>query len=481
MTQIMPHWLTKQAKLSPNKIAIEHKNGTLTFSQLKRKSEAFAKKLVSLGVKKHKAVAILSPNKLDMVIAIHALSYLEALVVMLNIRLTKKELEYQIDQSEVSFIITTEELRKDKALQRPLQKTYEEIHAYAQSDVELATEINLSEPFTMMFTSGTTGLPKAVVHTYGNHWWSAISSALNLGLHKEDKWLLTLPMFHVSGLSTLIKSVVYGMTVYVMEKYDAKTLYETLVEKNITIASLVTLMLHQLLDTLNETEFPPHVRCILLGGGSVPEHLLQLVKKKKIPLYQSYGMTETSSQIVTINADDALVQLGSSGKPLFPAQIKIDQPDEHGIGEILVKGPMVMNGYLNNPKANEASFQNDWFKTGDLGYINEEGFLFVVDRRSDLIISGGENIYPSEIENAILQLDIVKEAAVVGKVDDVWGQVPVAFIVLKQSETLSEEEMHRHLETVLAPFKIPKQFYVVDLLPKNASNKIMRHKLQAKL
>src|SRR5699024_7335793 len=170
-----------------------------------------------------------------------------------------------------------------------------------------------------------------------------------------------------------------------------------------------------------------------------------------------------------------------SGKPLFPAQIKIDQPDEHGIGEILVKGPMVMNGYLNNPKANEASFQNDWFKTGDLGYINEEGFLFVVDRRSDLIISGGENIYPSEIENAILQLDIVKEAAVVGKVDDVWGQVPVAFIVLKQSETLSEEEMHRHLETVLAPFKIPKQFYVVDLLPKNASNKIMRHKLQAKL
>src|SRR5699024_2670579 len=218
MTQIMPHWLTKQAKLSPNKIAIEHINGTLTFYQLKRKSEAFAKKLVSLVVKKHKAVAILSPNKLDMVIAIHALSYLEALVVMLNIRLTKKELEYQIDQSEVSFIITTEELRKDKALQRPLQKTYEEIHAYAQSDVELATEINLSEPFTMMFTSGTTGLPKAVVHTYGNHWWSAISSALNLGLHKEDKWLLTLPMFHVSGLSTLIKSVVYGMTVYVMEK-----------------------------------------------------------------------------------------------------------------------------------------------------------------------------------------------------------------------------------------------------------------------
>lgn len=477
MNQIMPHWLTKQAELSPNKIAIEMDRKTLTFSQLQEQSECFARKITSLGISSQSNVAILSNNQLEVIIAIHALTYLQFPIVMLNTRLSNRELTYQINQSEVSLLITTDKLRNEKALEHPNQKTFSEIHSLPEANVELVKHIDLTKPCTMMFTSGTTGLPKAVVHTYGNHWWSAVGSMLNLGLTEEDKWLLTLPMFHVGGFSILMKSIIYGMPVFLMEKYDAKYLHEVLNEKRITIASLVTLMLRQLMNELGDNEFPSHIRCILLGGGSVPEPLLKKVEEKQVPLFQSYGMTETSSQIVTISLADAKAKLGSAGKPLFPAEIKIEHPNKDGIGEIWVKGPMVMNGYWNHKKANEESFDGAWFKTGDLGYIDKDGFLYVVDRRSDLIISGGENIYPSEIENVILELDGIVEAAVVGKEDDLWGQIPVAFIVEREKK-VSADEIQQYLNTNLASYKVPKEIIFVETLPKNASNKIMRHKLK---
>ncbi|MEI3611659.1 o-succinylbenzoate--CoA ligase [Pseudogracilibacillus sp. SO30301A] len=480
MNQIMPHWLTKQAELSPNKIAIETDETSLTFSQLQEHSERFARKIASLTITPQAKVAILSTNQLEMIIAIHALTYLQTPMVMLNTRLSNRELTYQIKQAEVELIITTDELRNEKELEHPNQKTYGEINLLSEINVELAKQIDLSKPCTLMFTSGTTGLPKTVVHTYGNHWWSAVGSMLNLGLTDEDKWLLTLPMFHIGGFSILMKNIIYGMPIYLMGKYNANYLYEVLNEKKITIASLVSLMLRQLIDELGENELPSYIRCILLGGGSVPDPLLKKIEEKKMPLFQSYGMTETSSQIVTISLADAKVKSGSSGKALFPADLRIENPNMDGIGEIWVKGPMVMNGYLNNKKANEESFHEDWFKSGDLGFMDKDGFLYVVDRRSDLIISGGENIYPSEIENVILELDGIVEAAVVGKKDDVWGEIPVAFVVENEKKT-SADKILNHLKNNLASYKVPKEIIYVDTLPKNASNKIMRHKLKEKL
>ncbi len=198
----------------------------------------------------------------------------------------------------------------------------------------------------MMFTSGTTGNPKAVVHTYGNHYWSAVSSALNLDLHEDDKWLLTLPTFHIGGFSILMKSVVYGMSVYFMGKYERHVLHDALVEIGVTIASIVTLMLKDVLADIGQAQFLLSVRCILLGGGSVPKNLLDIVEEKQVPLFQSYGRTETSSQIVTLSKEDVSRKLGSAGKPLFPADVKISNENEAGIGEIIVKGPMIMNGYF---------------------------------------------------------------------------------------------------------------------------------------
>ena len=473
----MPHWLSKQAMLAPDQIAIETKEKNLTFLELKRASEQFAKRLSSLGIKKNSRIAILSDNRLEMVIAIHAASYLQAVLVLLNIRLTTKELVYQLSKAKADVIITTDKLREEKKLPHTQMMTYEEtMDLPLHEEAMLATHIHLDNPYTMMFTSGTTGLPKAVLHTYGNHWWSAIASALNLGLEARDKWLLTLPMFHISGFSILMKSIIYGMPVHLLDKYDAGHLCEALQKKSVTLVSLVTVMLRQALDYFGDDDFPPNIRSILLGGGAVPEALYEKVNEKRVPLIQSYGLTETTSQVATLSAADAAKKSGSSGKPLFPAEIKIASPDKEGVGEIWVKGPMVMGGYLNDEKANEKAYEDGWFKTGDLGFIDSEDFLYVVDRRSDLIISGGENIYPTEIENVILELNEAKEAAVVGQKDDVWGEVPVAFVVAEP--TLSEIELKQHMSERIASYKQPKEIFFVESLPRNASNKIMRHQLK---
>src|SRR5699024_1494921 len=477
-TTVMPHWLMKRATLTPNDLALEFIDGTsLSFKELHDRSKSYAKKLAQLGVKEQTRVAILSTNNVEMIIATHALTYLGAIAVMLNTRLTTKELMYQLTTSKSILLLTTESLRAEKALDFSSINSFAEVANNEEADISLKEEISLQDPCTMMFTSGTTGHPKAVMHTYGNHWWSATSSALNLGLHQDDKWLLPLPLFHIGGFSMLQKSIIYGIPAFIMEKYDSSTLYNVLKEKQITIVSLVTLMLRHLVELLANNNLPKHVRCILLGGGSVPEDLLQVVKKKSIPLFQSYGMTETSSQIVTLSADDALEKLGSSGKPLFPAQVNILHEDARGVGEIVVKGPMVMIGYVDNTKAKLETFTDGWLKTGDLGYFDEEGFLYVVERRSDLIISGGENIYPSEVESALLQIPGVYDAGVFGKSDSTWGAVPVACIV-RESETLTEREIIASLKYHLATYKIPKQYYFVEELPRNASNKLMRHRLE---
>ncbi|GAB3047459.1 o-succinylbenzoate--CoA ligase [Virgibacillus ainsalahensis] len=476
MAEIIPHWLTKQASLAPEQTAIENLSGEkMTFLELKEKSQHFAKKLAANSVKEGTHVGILSSNSSSMVIAIHALSYLGAVSVMLNTKLTKEELNYQIKDAEVSLILTSENL----------YETTEEmnfsisVHSFSQIDregeknIKLRQEINLDDPFTIIYTSGTTGFPKGVIHTYGNHWWSAIGSALNLGLNKDDKWLCALPIFHVGGISIFIKSAIYGMPVYLLEKFDEYIVHEAIITRGVTIVSVVTVMVQRLMNILGDDRYPVTFRCMLLGGGPAPRPLLEKAKSKNIPVFQSYGMTETSSQIVTLSPADALEKIGSAGKPLVPAQLKINNTKkDDSIGEIFVKGPMVTNGYYKNKDATEKSLTDGWLATGDLGYLDEDGFLYVVDRRKDLIISGGENIYPSEIESVLSGMDQIKEVGVAGKSDDTWGKVPIAFIV--KNRHITEEEILNYAARYLAKYKLPKQIHFIDQLPRNASNKIVR-------
>ncbi|WP_337018545.1 o-succinylbenzoate--CoA ligase [Oceanobacillus massiliensis] len=477
MAEIIPHWLTKQADLAPHAIAIELADGScITFGKLREKSERFAGRLARLGVTEGDHVGILSTNQIPMIVAIHALSYLGAVAVLLNTRLSAEELNYQIIDAEVALLLTADDLI-DGAESIKVKQTasFSEVEAADEAETNLKAELDLSDIFTIIYTSGTTGHPKGVIHTYGNHWWSATGSALNLGIHQHDKWLIPLPVFHVSGLSACIKSVIYGMPVYLLQKFDAKAVHQAIMKKEITIASVVTVMLQRLLEQLDEQYYPKSLRCMLLGGGPAPKPLLEKAKEKGIPVFQSYGMTETASQIVTLSPKDALERIGSAGKPLFPAQLKIVQlPNEH-VGEIHVKGPMVTIGYYKNEAANEKSFAGGWLATGDLGYVDADGFLYVVDRRKDLIISGGENIYPSEIEAVLSGMNQIREVGVAGKKDEEWGQVPIAFVV--KNMDISPDEIIEYASKRLGKYKLPKEIRFVKELPRNASNKLVRNKL----
>lgn len=480
MAEVIPNWLTRQADLAPKKIALEIDGEvSVTFSELYHQSKLMAQKLATLNLKPKDRVAILSTNSLDMLVTIHALSYLDVIVVLLNTRLTSKELDYQIKDSDTKVLITTHDFLSDKEF------AIQEIQTFTQiKEIELKKEvvlnelIDLSDLWTIMYTSGTTGLPKAVAHTYGNHWWSAISSGLNLGIHADDKWLSPLPMFHVGGLSVFIKSVIYGMSVYLLPRYIKENLSYILYEKQITIASLVTLMLADFIEDSRNDKAPEKLRAILLGGGSVPEKLLDKAKSKQIPLFQSYGMTETSSQIVTLSPANTLRKLGSAGKPLMPAEVKVTAKNNE-VGEILVKGPMVISEYFNNEEATKSSFTSGWLKTGDLGYLDEDGFLYIVDRRSDLIVSGGENVYPTEIENILLNHPDIKEVAVVKQADKKYGHIPIAFVVLKKK--VDNPNFKLYVKDKLARYKQPREYYVIDELPRTASNKVKRFELEEQL
>jgi o-succinylbenzoate---CoA ligase len=478
----MPNLLKKRVFLTPDRTAIYFNEETITFKELYEKSFQTAGKLQGLGVKKDQYVGVLLKNHVDTVVILFALQLLGVKAVILNNRLTTKELIWQVNDARAAAMILDNHIEEIKQEVTIPAVTKDELFAATPGTPEIQEEINLNDVCSVMYTSGTTGNPKGVLHTYGNHWWSAVGSALNLGYTDSDRWLCSVPLFHISGFSILMKSVIYGMPVILHESFDADRAINDIKNKHVTIMSVVGTMLFRIVEALKESKLPTHFRCALLGGGPAPLPLLEACKAKEVPVFQSYGMTETASQIVTLAPEYSITKLGSAGKPLFPSQIRIIL--ENGVlaspgeaGEIVVKGPNVTSGYLYRPDATQGNFIDGWFHTGDIGYLDEEGFLYVLDRRSDLIISGGENIYPAEIESVLLAHPDVADAGVTGFDDETWGQVPVAFIVRKKNAQVTEDELKRFCLENLAKYKVPKSFYFTEKLPRNASKKLLRRKL----
>lgn len=477
----MKSWLLKRAETTPDRIAVIFKDEIITFGQLKDLAQNRANQLATLGVKQGDKVAFLAKNEPETIILIHALQLLQVVSVPLNIRLTASEISWQLDHVEASLVLfhsNFDSLLEGNNIHKISLEELKKIET--QQEAIIPEEVNLDTLHTIIFTSGTTGHPKGAMLTYGNHWWSATGSALNLGIHQEDRWLCCVPLFHVSGLSILMRSVMYGMTVVLLDKFDPVIFNDAIKNRKVTIASVVSAMLSKIIDQLGVDRYPDYFRCMLLGGGPAPKPILEACRDKDIPVYQTYGMTETASQIVTLGAEDMLRKLGSAGKALFPSQLKIEKngtdakPLEEG--EIIVKGPNVTRGYFKRIDATNDAIRDGWLHTGDIGYVDEEGFLFVLDRRKDLIISGGENIYPAEIESVLLSNLKISEAGVTGMVDETWGQVPVAFIVLK--DEITETEVIAFCSEKLAKYKVPKKVFIVDYLPRNASNKLLRRELK---
>lgn len=485
MGESIPNWLKKRADLSPNREALIFEGYTYTFKEVFDKAKKIAGKLGALRLGRGSSAAVLFSNHADSVFILYALQMTGVRTVILNNRLTAEELSWQLNDSdaevlihEASFTDKTGLIHSDK------QKVCtDELDKMEEADPIILEEYDLQEVTTIMYTSGTTGNPKGVMQTYGNHWWSATASSLNLGLHEQDKWLCTVPIFHISGYSILMRSQIYGMPVILHRGFEEKKVIDDIRKHNITVMSVVSTMLRRILNVLGSEKLPDTFRCMLLGGGPAALPLLEDCREKNIPVFQTYGMTETSSQFATLSPEYSIKRLGSAGKALFPNQIRIVDAAGNELpakteGEIIVKGPNVTIGYLNREDETAYKIRNQWLHTGDIGYLDSEGFLYVLDRRSDLIISGGENIYPAEIEGVLLSHPGVADAGVIGSEDEQWGQVPVAFIVKNEATVLSEEDLLEICQQKLAKYKLPKQIYFVDSLPRNAAKKLLRRKLR---
>jgi O-succinylbenzoic acid--CoA ligase len=385
-------------------------------------------------------VATTLPPGLAFAELLHALPLLGASLVPLNTRLTDAERRWQLEDSGARLCV-----------EEPLDGE--------EADPRLRDQVDPDSEHSVIYTSGTTGRPSAVSLTHRNHTAGALASAWNLGVHPDDRWLCVLPLFHVGGLAILLRSAIYGTTAVIHEGFDPELVKRAFEQGEVTLASLVPTMLRRLVDT--GLERAPALRAVLLGGGPVPRDLLEWSAEHDFPALQTYGMTQTSSQIATLTAHEAVRRSGSAGKPLLGVELRTS--DE---GEILARGPMVSPGALDS--------QDGWLHTGDRGRLDEDGYLWVEGRLKDVIVTGGENVACAEVERTLEEHPAVVEAAVVGLPDAEWGEVVTAFVVLNGG---TEDDLIAHCRERLAGYKVPRSLHVVDALPRNAAGKLLRREL----
>lgn len=472
-----PNWIQQRAYLTPKRIGLSFGEQSWTFKQIEDKAIQIANQFVHFGIESKSRIAILAPSSPELVFIIYGCMLARIEMVLLNNRLTKEELAYQIQDSNVKAVICHEvdQTKLSSGLNILLIR---DLLQDNNNQMKIDSYWNEVDTISIMYTSGTTGYPKGVRQTLQNHKASAINSVLNIGMTPQDVWICMVPIFHISGFSMLMKSLLYGNEIKLYEKFDVEKSVEQIVAGTATHMSVVGVTLGRIIDYMEQHHLKAHsnFRLMLAGGSSIPVDYLKRAQKLALNVAQTYGMTETSSQTATLSSEDALFKIGSAGKPLFFNSIKIDGaklPNEEG--EICIRGPHVTPGYIGRFEAT-ASVENGWLKSGDIGYLDEDGYLFVVDRRSDLIISGGENIYPAEIENILLMHPSIEEAGVCGIDDAIWGQVPIAFVTLKSDVT--EQAILEFCKTNLASYKVPKRILFVDQLPRNSSNKLLRRKLK---
>lgn len=442
-------WLERAASRAADVTAVEGPEGTLTYAQLHACACAGASELAERGVGRGQRVGIALPAGVAFVEALHSCLLLGAVAVPLDLRLTAAE-RARLAQGVVAVI--DEPLCGATDTERPPATAAESCGAGRQHD--------LQEPALVIHTSGTTSTPKPVELTYGNLLWSALGSAVALGLDPRERWLCALPLSHVGGLSILVRSAIYGTTAVIHERFETEQVRHALTSQDVTLVSLVATTLARLLDSgLCE---PPRLRCALTGGGPVPAALVRRAGAAGVPVRETYGLTECCSQAATASVES---DRPGAGAPLFCTRVEVAAD-----GEVLLSGPTVAPGAL---------AADGRLHTGDLGRLDEHGFLHVTGRKADTIVTGGENVSPTEVEEVLEAHPAVIEAAVVGREDAHWGEAVNAIVVLAPERDVGAQELGEHCAARLAPFKVPKRFTLVsEPLPRTRSGKLLRRELR---
>ncbi|PAB58394.1 o-succinylbenzoate--CoA ligase [Anaeromicrobium sediminis] len=443
------NWLKKHSFENPNKKFIND----LTFREVYEGVIDLAKKLSSY-VKGERRVAIYSNNSVHMAMFFFALQYLEKEVFMLNTHLTDEEIRKQLKKLDIQIVFSY----NNKFI------SFDQVYESEKEDIELIEKFDEEKIAVIMNTSATSGEFKSVPIRWKQLYSHVKASQKSLGVTDEDNWLVVLPMYHIGGLMILIRSLYNGTRITIVEKFIEEEVIQEIENNKINLLSIVPTMLNRIVHRIEKH----NLRVVLVGGEFIPKALVERSIIKNIPIYKTYGMTETTSQSTTFSVVDYPDKIHSAGLPLEKVEIQIKNPNEKGIGEVLIKSPMLMDGYIGKENI------SGYFNTEDIGYVGEDGFLYILDRRKNIIISGGENIYPKEIENVLYCHPKIKECAVVGKKDERWGQVPVLYVV----STLDEDTIVSYLSTRLGKYKLPKEIIYMDELPKNMVGKILKKNLQ---
>ena len=456
-------WLRYGAEHYPNRICINE----YTYNDIYRGVVHVARKLEPLEASR---IAILSDNSVMMAIYVLATMVVHKELLLLNVHLKPKEIENQLAQLDVTTVLHSVERREQlpNSISAIVFESLERILSDVEADDTFDWTFEDKEIAAIMNTSATTGQFKSVPLRWGQIRAHVQASKEVLGKTEQDNWLMVLPLFHVSGLSILMRSLYNGTAVTILPKYDESQVLKLIESENINMMSLVPTILTQLEPSITHHK----LRVILLGGEFIPMALIDACEKKSLPIYKTYGMTETFSQSVTFSVLDYPHKRDSVGKPLPGMQVRIDKPDADGVGEIHLTGPMVMTGYID-----KEPIDSD-LNTDDIGYVDEDGFVYILNRRKDLIISGGENIYPKELEDLVYTLPSVKECVVVPVPDPKWGQVPALFVAFHDGESMTADEIVSFMMKSLAKYKVPKYVKILPALPRNGTGKIVRNELR---
>ena len=486
----LPDWIDVASRSQPDKLALSFAGNHWTFAELRRSVDAAAAVLTRASDANAGRIGILSANRPGFVFAVHAATRLAVSIVPLNWRQTADEIAWQLRDAGITQLIVDEErlaiAETACADQLVTIVPVEDVERAPANFGEMidTPRIELGREAAILYTSGTSGRPKGALITYGNLWFSAVASALHLGHEPDDVWLAAMPLFHVGGLSIVFRGVIGATTVVLNERFDpARALVA--IDEGATLVSVVPVMLQRMLDMRGDAAWPLHLRCILVGGSSAPSRLIEECLRLGIPVAATYGLTEATSQVTTMRPSQAAGRPSSSGLPLPLTEVRITASTGNvmsgEIGLIEVRGPTLFAGYLEDSTARSSVSSDGWFQTGDAGYLDREGYLYVVDRRDDLIVSGGENVYPGEIERVLSEHPLVVDAGVIGVADEAWGSRPVAAVVWRGDRDTANLNLLRHCEERLSSYKVPDRIVVVPELPRSASGKLLRRTLREQI
>jgi fatty-acyl-CoA synthase len=466
------HWIRNTARRTPQRVAIDYLDREVTYRELDTRSDALAAELLARGLQRGDRVATLTGNTPEHVIVFFACAKAGFILLPLNWRLAAPELRFQLEDAEPSVLLVEAEY---EALATATGHGFEPLDPpHGEDATPLSAQVGADDPLLLIYTSGTTGRPKGALLTHANCFWTNLSFDLATGMTSEDVVLQLLPQFHCGGWN--VQSLLAwwkGARVVLERTFEPARVLSLLAEKRVTTMMGVPAIY---LFLSHEPAFAgadlSSLRLAVVGGAPMPEELIRVWQSRGIEIVQGYGLTEAAPNVLCLPPEDAMRKMGSAGKPYPYVDVRLGAESE-----LLVRGPNVFPGYWRNPEATAAVLRDGWLHTGDVAEVDDESCYRIRGRLKDMFISGGENVYPAEVESALHEHASVADAAVLGVPDERWGEVGVAFVVA--SEPVAEEALVEHCRDRLARYKVPKRVVFVDALPMSAMNKVLKDELRA--